>query len=325
MPNTTYEIRLKPLSPVRQAFDATSLFGHLAWAQRYTSDKKEFSDWLQSFVRGTAPFLISSAFPTTYFPRPNIPEAHITDTKLRKTVRKLAFLPSNVFESLCQASSIDDMNKAIKDEVERREASNTSQDSSSFWRGHSQTRVAIDRQTGAAIDGQLFNSYSNVLDPKIETLSVFLRTDSEIQLEHVKGLLTLIGLMGIGGQSSIGLGAFELISSDKAPDFLQDKTSDYHISLAPVRPSADLVGYWKLRPYWGRLGGAYASQVVFKRPYLRIQHGALLARNAVGGMLDTTPPGEGNNPEQTIDAPVTIYDYLYSFPIACNLSNIPEG
>ncbi|HXM45358.1 MAG TPA: hypothetical protein VN924_29245 [Bryobacteraceae bacterium] len=87
---------------------------------------------------------------------------------------------------------------------------------------HASARVqtAIDRDLGAAADGQLFETDTQYLDASCDCLSVYIRSDG--QLEHVIACFRALAHGGFGKKSSTGLGGFEIAGPPEACSWLDE-------------------------------------------------------------------------------------------------------
>ena len=288
------EVRLKPTAPFRAPPRAPGLWGQMAWALRYLEGPQALEAWLERFRSAHPPFRISSAYPTGFLPRPLLPLPHVEDTALRKRLKTLDLLPLEVFHEV----STRGMEALVA-------WARTEPATAPAWEVHARTRLAIRRATGTAREGALYTERAYWL--AADTLSVYLDGAADAVQEAVQ-LLEWVGRLGYGGRASIGLGRFTV--TEVRPFTLPAAPNPTHaVTLAPTLPPAQRAGWWRLEPYWGRLGGAYATHAKpFKRPYLRVVEGSVLPLEHTGGLLEVTPsalPEDG----------VRIWEYLWAFPV----------
>jgi len=295
---TTVEIRLKPRGPFRLPPRAPMLWGHLAWALREQRGEGALRDWLERF-QVAPPFLISSAFPSGFLPRPLLPTVAVSDTRQRKALKRVRYISFDLYREVAQRGEV-----ALVAHLQ------TEVDSAPDWLPSTRTRVTIDRGTGGALEGALYDDELLWFSGS-DTLSVYLRGDSQ-PVTEATDLLKRVGVLGYGGRASIGMGHFtvEGVNQVALPEHPQPT---HAVTLAPVLPNPAMQGYWRLETYWGRLGGYFASQAKpFKRPHLRVVEGSTLDLASRGGMLELTPdppPAPG----------VQVWDYLYAFPLGISL------
>lgn len=297
----TVELRLKVLSPFRIPLRAPTLFGHIAWVIRDQQGDEALLAWLESF-KEQPPVRLSSAFPTGFLPRPLLPTSEVSDTQTRKSLKKLRHVPVELFQEVCRSGDAV-LTDYIKQHSEQ-----------PHWQSSSRTRVSIDRSSGTALQGALYDTellwfYSPKTLP--QTLSLYMRGDAG-SIAAMSELIEIVGQLGYGGGSSIGMGHFAI--TDSRTVTLPEAAEPTHsVTLAPTLPQAKQQGYWKLETYWGRLGGSYASsRKPFKPPYLRITEGSTLPLNQQGGLLELALDGKAESPR--------VVEYLWAFPLGVRLT-----
>ncbi|AEB10941.1 type III-A CRISPR-associated RAMP protein Csm4 [Marinithermus hydrothermalis] len=288
------EVRLKPTAPFREPPRAPGLWGQMAWALRYLEGPQALEAWLERFRADPPPFRISSAYPTGFLPRPLLPLPHVENTALRKRLKNLDLLPLEVFQEVATHG----MEALVA-------WARTEPSPAPAWTAHARTRLAIDRRSGTAKEGALYTEPAYW--PAAGTLSVYLNGTEEAVQDAVR-LLEWVGRLGYGGRASIGLGQFTV--AEVRPYTLPEAPHPTHaVTLAPTLPPTQGAGWWRLEPYWGRLGGAYATHAKpFKRPHLRAVEGSVLPLTHTGGLLEVTP---STPPE----ADARIWEYLWAFPV----------
>lgn len=277
---------------------APTLWGHLAWWVRYTQGEAAVQAWLEDF-RHDPPFLLSSAFPTGYLPRPLLPQLRVADTATRKALKGIRYLRISTF-----AKVIEEGEAALLSAPE------LTQGKAPLLRLAAQTRVGISRLSGAAQEGILFTDRVYWLSgPKqAQTWTIYVQVRR--QADYLDTALSDIGTFGYGGKASVGLGRFEVIDTQEI-DLPEAKHPTSYVTLAPTLPQGE--GYWALETYWGRLGGHYAhADTPFKRPYLRAKEGSVFREPPQAGLLDVTP-------EPAPEGGVRVWEYLYPFSLGVRL------
>ncbi|WP_299426122.1 RAMP superfamily CRISPR-associated protein [uncultured Meiothermus sp.] len=271
---------------------APTLWGHLAWWVRYSQGEAALMEWLEAFQHDP-PFLLSSAFPTGYLPRPLLPQIQVQDTIQRKALKKIRYLSFSTFARVVQEGE-----KALLDSPELSERKSLPITTAA------QTRVGINRISGTAQESILFTDRVYWLNnkEKKQTWTVYM------QLRHKAGYLEQalleIGAFGYGGKASVGLGRFEVVGSQEM-NLPEAENPTHYVSLAPTLPQGE--GFWALETYWGRLGGHFAhAKTPFKRPYLRAKEGSVFREKSKGELLDVTP-------SPAPEAGVRVWEYLYPF------------
>ncbi|WP_018466918.1 type III-A CRISPR-associated RAMP protein Csm4 [Calidithermus timidus] len=269
---------------------ASTLWGHLAWWVRYTQGEDGLRVWLQEF-QNDPPFLISSAFPRGYLPRPLLPPVQVQDTVKRKKLKGLRFLSFGTF-----ARVVREGEQALLESPE------LEGDRAPRIKVATQTRVGISRATGTAQEGILFNDRVYWLGQGEWSVYVQLRREAG----YLEEALQQIGTFGYGGKASVGLGRFEVVDVQEM-ELPEAENPTHYVTLAPTLPEGE--GFFALETYWGRLGGHYAqAETPFKRPYLRAKEGSVFRQVPGAKLLDVTP-------EPAPEDGVKVWEYLYSFPL----------
>jgi len=115
---------------------------------------------------------------------------------------------------------------------------------------HSSTRLqcSIDRNTGAAADGALFETETHYLsEGSCPYLTVYLRT--ERHLDRIIECFHALSYTGFGKKSSVGLGAFTIVG-DPEPcpwlDVADDSNAFVSLSHFVPAPTDPTEGWWRL-------------------------------------------------------------------------------
>ncbi|MCS7069709.1 MAG: RAMP superfamily CRISPR-associated protein [Meiothermus sp.] len=278
------------LGSLAHPLSAPTLWGHLAWWVRYTQGEDGLGAWLQEF-QNKPPFLISSAFPRGYLPRPLLPPVQVQDTLKRKKLKGLRYLSLETFKRVIQEGEQALLNSP---ELEKSQTPRV--------RVASQTRVGIARATGTAQEGILFTDRIYWLGQQVWTVYVQMRGEAD----YLETALREIGAFGYGGKASVGLGRFEVVAVEEM-ELPEAENPAHYVTLAPTLPEGE--GFFALETYWGRLGGHYAqAETPFKRPYLRAREGSVFRQVPSAKLLDVTP-------EPAPEAQVRVWEYLYAFPL----------
>ncbi len=291
-----FRLRLANISALPKA---PTLWGHLAWWVRYTQGEAALKEWLEAF-RHDPPFLLSSAFPTGYLPRPLLPQVRVDDTAKRKALKRIRYLSFATFGRVIREG-----------EGALLEAPELKGEGAPRLTLATQTHVGINRGTGTAQEGILFTDRVYWLE---QTWTVYAQLRHSA--DYLEEALREIGSLGYGGKASVGLGRFEVVGVEEV-DLPEAENPTHYLTLAPTLPKGE--GFWALETYWGRLGGHYAqAETPFKRPYLRAVEGSVFKERPEGSLLDVTPepaPEEG----------VRVWEYLYAFPLGVRVEAHPES
>lgn len=271
-------------APVRSLPRAPLIMGHYFWWLRLFRGEGRLREVLEAF-RENPPFRISSAFPKGYLPKPRLPEPQVLDTARRKALKNLTLLPLERFrevaegglEVLLQAEPPQDPGAVLP--VQR-------------------PRVGVDRWTGGAREGVLFTDRGYALKGEWS-----LYATGDLEGYEFPEALRAIGLFGLGGGASVGLGRFEVVEEAEV-ELPEASSPNAYLTLSPVLPQEGQGVYYALEAYWGRFGGVYALAQPFKRPHLRMKEGSILRERDAGGLLAV---GEVDGQKA--------YDYLWAFPL----------
>jgi len=69
----TYKLKLQVYSALQTPLQPDTLFGHLCWSIRYTEGQQALQAFLDSFMQGSPPVVLGSAFPEGFWPAPLLP------------------------------------------------------------------------------------------------------------------------------------------------------------------------------------------------------------------------------------------------------------
>lgn len=273
---------LKPMSGFREPLRSSTLWGHLAWAVRELKGEASLLGWIEEHRRAIEegrhpPVRLSSAFPKDTLPRPMLPPVLVEDTVLRKRAKAVRWLPLDAFAQVAARGEA-----ALLELIENDRLPATATQGRS-----SRTRVAMDRRTGAAAAGRLFEE---ALYWYSETLTIYAKTSAPNEATQLAELLEFVGWMGYGGGSSTGNGWFKLMDGPREVMLPSQPDGAYALLLGPGLPPQSGDGWWRTETYWGRMGRGFATAAVpFKRPYLRLVEGSVV-RKPRPRLLEVTPP-----------------------------------
>jgi len=291
---------IKPRSGFRDLPRSSTLWGHLAWAIRELEGEDALQSWIDEHHSALAedrppPVRLSSAFPKDTLPRPLLPPVAISDTVLRKRAKALRWLPLDAFARVASGGEETLVELLASDELPQLPPIEKS----------SRTRVAMDRRTGTAATGLLFEE---VLHWFSGTLTIYVQTGPAIHARRIAELLEFVGWTGYAGGASVGNGRFELAGGPREITLPSSPSGTHRLLLGPGLPPKDADGWWRTETHWGRMGGRFAgAETPFKRPYLRLVEGSVV-RSPRPALLDVTPPtepGEGVRVWENLD-PLTL-------------------
>jgi len=304
-----HRLTIRPTSLQLTPWQADTLFGTLCWAYRFREGEDALREFLEPFVQGDPPFLLSDAMPEGYFPVPLfLRVAHTKRTcdreiyRKEKLLKKTLFLPEEQFEKACRGEAV---------EIGKQDRELT--------RAASQLHASINRATGTTTSaddetgGNLFELHGWVPGNRSGCMNIYIADRRGDQIEQVVRLLRDVELSGFGKKKSSGMGAFRIVSKPKPwqPPNVNGNANGF-VSLSGFVPAeADpTIGFWQVKVKHGKLGESYAvGGDPFKYPWIVLQAGACFATNG--------PPGEvyGRMIEGISPHYSDVVQYGFAFPV----------
>ena len=315
-----------PMAPVRMAYlpvviepssafgtplKGDTLFGHLCWAIANRYGEARLVNLLGGYTEGRPFAVVSDAFPSGYWPRPDLPPRILgaVDPTERKASKKRAWLPHSGF-----AAPIDSWLHRMVEAPECAEDGEGSEperprESSRFVNHETRFRNAIDRGTGTTGSG--FDPYaSDEFRYRLGTrLECHILHDAErLNADILLAAMSDIGALGYGRDANVGLGRFEVLDAGtNGPQAAlpeQDGANAW-LTLAPVAPQglglSPERSWYRPTTRFGRHGDrAVSLGKPFKAPILLADTGAVLS--PAGGRFDAPPvvgpgPRRGGRPD----------------------------
>ena len=283
---------LTPISPWASRLRSDTLNGLVLWHLAQREGDAACEAMIEAFEAGEPPFALSSPMRLDHLPMPALPpvprEKFISlasglfpgeeDQELAlfkalrkfKSFRKKPWLPLEDWKKHRLALSAEAL---FKDECEKQDEKEKGEEDK-FSKTAYIPHVSIDRQSGAARDGQLFFNRANFHGTESRYHLYARAKDPDWLLE----LLAAIGAQGFGKDTSLGMGQFE-VKLDEAfnPAELEDEDGKEHfllLSLCASPHMEPLAGHYKLEEKRGKVGPGTSNP--FKRPFLAVSEGALL-------------------------------------------------
>lgn len=267
-----YRLTLRLLAPLGTPMQSDTLFGYLACHIAWTEGPGAVEAFLEPFLSGAPPFILSDAFPAGLLPRPlfpSVPEpyrAARTDRhewRLEGHVRKAAWM------------TVEDFLAVMRGEQR------PTRPVASPWLSVETPHAAIDRSTDTtAPGGRLYTTQAAVLARSADTVSgqveVYIRA-RDGWAERIAELLRAIAPAGFGRDRSVGTGAFEVVALEPFDSFGGFAGADAFVSLSTWMPASDdpTDGRWRIRIKRGFLAPGIGQGHPFKRPMIQIEPGAV--------------------------------------------------
>ena len=259
------------------------------------------------------PFLLSSAFPyfqgTYFLPRPlgsTAPELPDKGLRSYKKLKKIQWLASELWsDTAINGWRINLDNIAIvQSTLALPKTTGQKIENLKLWMQEERPRLATERISGAALEGQLFNFGRVHFHPE-SGLYFLARFVSDSGKEGFEAALSLLGDHGIGADRSNGNGFFHW---KKAGDFPELSTADNSVftALSLISPAPkDFSATWLDEASYSLTsrGGWIAHQGLRRRRLRMFTEGSQFHQPLAGRVVEVTPT---NVPEEKT-APCPIY------------------
>ena len=267
---SSYRLLIQLKSQSGTPWQADTLMGHLIWLVAHQEGAGGVKAFLDPFIKGQPPFVLSDGFPLGLLPRPvglwTSKSAPDLDSYVKeKSRRKAEFIKFEQFEALRKNPEAD------IDPV------------SSPWIENETLHAAISRisntTTGEA--GTLFSTDSFTLNQEFwsenfPSISVYAYCTKDWG-KKVEELFHELSQIGFGRDKSVGLGQFKFCSMEPC-DFLPgNQDSNGFTSLSTYVPAVDdpTEGTWDVNVKYGKLGENAGGGNPFKKPLLQLKPGAV--------------------------------------------------
>lgn len=258
-------LRLRPAGVWTTPWQADTLLGAMAceWA-RSRGRSALRRDFLEPWLAGKPPFVVSDAFPGSSLPAPAVlPLWWDWPPEQRKHVKQTRWL------------STDDFSRVQHGKMPLLETPCvTTQD-------HVRLRNAVSRATNGAGDrGELFEVPFSDLSRSGDAeahLTIYARVARKGDEAVLMEALEMLGQTGYGADASVGHGAFEI---DRAlmpcPEIDQVPGADGFVALSTFQPRAGDPGegFWRVFVKYGKFAPELHDAVIHKQPQVMIEPGA---------------------------------------------------
>lgn len=281
---TTYRVRLRLASPLATPLHSGTLFGNLCWAWRLLRGEADLARWLTSLPED--PFLISDGFPADQLPRPLLKPAAPRrlppeSVGRRKEVRKLPFIPKDLFLELRQRLTQEELDTRLDELLRRRREEDGRRTPAERTRAGAETVVRIPHNRIHRITGRTPDSGGLFFVEELWTSGLASYRDVYVQTslpaERLIELFKTVGRWGYGRDATWGRGRFddridiEPDTSGLFEDGFPRLMSLSHGSLSGNMSNAR----YRIDTLIGRVGGTLAvSTSPFKYPMLLTRPGA---------------------------------------------------
>ncbi len=275
----TYLVTLTLRSGLGTPMAGDTLWGHIAWAVRYTSGEAALKQWLGRYDDGSPPLVLSDPFPAGFLPRPLIPpparqdrEPSLSELDSRRQSLKRQWVPRDRWDALCKSVSSPELERALDRDAPR---------------AHTATvlHAAINRLSGGTAQedgGTLFaleQSYFPSEGRRFEVWAVSTETPETLRSLFDAALSGGYGRDGASGQGDLRVERLDPVTLPGS----DDPNAGMLLGPAVPRPSDHAAGYFGFEMRCGRLGGEFATGPTpsgsvqrQKRPFHCLSRGTIL-------------------------------------------------
>lgn len=311
--------RMTPVSFFGHLFSSDTVFGSLAWAVRDRHGEGRLEELLGAFNE-TPPFLVSSAMPDGFLPRPLAPSRmrtpsdglsrkDLADSIARaKRYKKLRYLPVGLLARYI--ASYDDERVFGEGDLSWTPAAEPAE--------FVQARTAIDRTRLSALQGALFaESYLSLHEGA--ALSVYVRVqDGSLADGWLDEIFELAALSGLGKDRSTGRGVFMVeraVLTDDESKVMEHRSDVFMSASLCAGAGLEPVRYATTTKY-AKIGGKYSQSgiggrlIINKSPIVFYREGSVFrsSEGPQGTMVRNVHPDP------------RIVQYGYAFPVGITLA-----
>lgn len=274
-----HRLRLRLQSGFITDWHSDTLFGSLCWIVAHRDGPDGLRRFLQPFIDGQPPFVLSDGFPSRLLPMP-LHARHILDqlqlpeheqAELAKKLKDNPWASPDVFDAVRRCDPEALRNALAQPPSPPPSAPQPLHPFISIGTLHAR----INRLTGTtAEEGSLYELREQMPSDNQITLYALVRDGA---LDTLQTLFLSLSKIGFGKKKSSGKGAFSLEAIEHADFPPIDRTDGFVILSHYVPAAADPTdGFYKVRIKFGRLGEHFALALnPFKRPLTMLEPGAV--------------------------------------------------
>lgn len=260
-----FRIVIRPAGPIGTPWQSDTLFGHLAWLVAMREGGDGVRAFLEPFLDGEPPFVLSDGFPGDLLPAPLLDAGSLhgsflsaEDYARAKQMKNARFLTPEGFQDARKSGAV---RSGLRSEP---------------YLTAETLHASLDRRTNATGgEGQLFATVETFLKDS-GPVSVYARC-MESAADNFQDRFQQLSLVGYGRDKSSGIGAFQVEAWEVFDGFGSFEGANGFISLSSFVPAEHdpVEGGWRLRVKRGFLGEQVGSGNPFKRPMLQFEPGAV--------------------------------------------------
>lgn len=303
---THLRVLVRPRAMFGTPLVSGTFWGHLAWAMRHLRGEVALAGWLEDQAR--APWLISSAMPEGFLPRPvlvpsGVQHEGVAAHESAKRVRRLRWVPEHAFAALRNAMSA----RALDEALDRWVGLQGKTDDAHAISVRT-THNSIDRRISSTPErGGLYVSEAWLPAKPGARVQLFAATP-EGRRGVFEELVGFVAEHGYGRDASTGNGVFDFEISQA--DELFSAKGNRAMSLAHGTIGATMKEpRYRLHTHYGRLGSYFAqsADTPFKRPILMAAPGATFGgdrEDRFGAFLGGAYPGDARVVHHALHLPL---------------------
>ncbi len=285
--------------------NSDTLFAALVSRLAVTRGPEAAAGWVQPFVEGVPPFVISSAFPRVgelrFYPTPARKAASPSagqEEVPQKSLKKVRFVSESIFGDLLRGESLAEayrkgavlqdgrllLAKAEQNQLPEEIARGTMP----VWKVEQRPRVAVDRMTNGS---QIYHTGRTAFAPECGLwFGVRWLAERGEREAELKGLLQDLGDAGLGGERSSGFGAADITAAGQV-DLPEAKRRTW-VTLSRYLPRGDEMDALRhpASAYTLESVGGWAASPGAAAQRRRTVH--ILAEGSVFGPLEREVPGQ---------------------------------
>lgn len=280
------------------ALHADTIFGHLCWVIIREKGDIGLKKVLDSFIKGSPPFIISDGYPTGYLPKPLSVEFSLEEPARKKDAKKIDFVSVDDFKAILEGDT---------PELKKTEG---------LVRNVLTAHNTISRETHTTpSSGGLYS----VEESYIDNITVYCKAESDEWQNMLVGLFEKLSLSGYGKRKSIGKGQFIVQDVSGVDIFDGIGDADGFVSLSEFCPDVDdpIEGIYRTFVKYGKLGEEFTfCGNPFKRPLLMFKAGSVFKTNGF------PKPFYGRMVEGVSPAKPEVVQYAYAFAVPIKIPNL---
>ena len=297
-----FQAKLRLSTPLATPFQSDTLFGEFCWHFGFLYGSEKLEECLSK-----GPFVaFSDLFPEGWLPMPKFPISGGFDSvesyKEFKELKKKRFVRVETFKRALEGSSTfsEFCTELYTLAAREKEESSFSQSS--------RVRVAINRLTGTAYEGRLFQVEE--LFPKAEFFTLYGLCEPEL-FGEVKTTLEFLGLSGFGAKKSSGMGKFEVVEFREGWE-LPERGERWFISLSTGLPEGEEIKelYADFFTKFPKHGREVARPEVFKEPIILARPGSTFKARAkkplYGSLVEISAPALKGHKHSRVVVPLFV-------------------